>query len=278
MVRVSEFDKVFNDAQRQGRISFYLTGRGEEACSVASAAALSDTDFILPQYRELGAAFWRGFTFEDTANQLCSNSLDPAKGRQLPLHIGDRSKRFFYVKSTLGTQWPARVDTCAAPCRGRAVRTCGAGPLACGTCGMPTARTPGPDVSCLPPSLWHCGTVALWHCRCPHAVGAAQALRLMGKRSVALTYFGEGCASEGDIPSALNIAAVHKTPTIFFCRNNGYAISTQVHEAAAGAGGWVGEGLQGMHALCGWVAPPAYGCDVWRPPQAARAPKGCSCG
>ena len=116
MVRVSEFDKVFNDAQRQGRISFYLTSRGEEACSVASAAALSDTDFILPQYRELGAAFWRGFTFEDTANQLCSNSLDPAKGRQLPLHIGDRSKRFFYVKSTLGTQWPARVNTCAAPC------------------------------------------------------------------------------------------------------------------------------------------------------------------
>ena len=105
-------------------------------------------------------------------------------------------------------------------------------------------------------------TVALWHCRCPHAVGAAQALRLMGKRSVALTYFGEGCASEGDIPSALNIAAVHKTPTIFFCRNNGYAISTQVHEAAAGASGWVREGLQGLHALYGWVAPPAYGCDV----------------
>ena len=122
MVRVSEFDKVFNDAQRQGRISFYLTGRGEEACSVASAAALGDDDFILPQYRELGAAFWRGFTFEDTANQLCSNSLDPAKGRQLPLHIGDRSKRFFYVKSTLGTQPPAALTR--APRRGRAVRAC----------------------------------------------------------------------------------------------------------------------------------------------------------
>ena len=40
-------------------------------------------------------------------------------------------------------------------------------------------------------------------------MGAAKALRLMGKRSVALTYFGEGCASEGDIPSALNIASVH---------------------------------------------------------------------
>ena len=39
MVRVNEFDKIFNDAQRQGRISFYMTSRGEEACSVASAMA-----------------------------------------------------------------------------------------------------------------------------------------------------------------------------------------------------------------------------------------------
>ena len=154
MVRVSEFDKVFNDAQRQGRISFYLTGRGEEACSVASAAALGDDDFILPQYRELGAAFWRGFTFEDTANQLCSNSLDPAKGRQLPLHIGDRSKRFFYVKSTLGTQPPAALTRAAPrPCRAclpacvpaclRACEPCV--PAAQGrsrtcTCGAPTAH------------------------------------------------------------------------------------------------------------------------------------------
>ena len=85
-------------------------------------------------------------------------------------------------------------------------------------------------------------------------MGAAKALRLMGKRSVALTYFGEGCASEGDIPSALNIAAVHKAPAIFFCRNNGYAISTQVHERQRGGVGGRGDRLDG------WVAPPAYGC------------------
>jgi len=47
---------------------------------------------------------------------------------------------------------------------------------------------------------------------------------------VALTYFGEGCASEGDVPSAFNIAAVHGCPTIFFCRNNGYAISTNAKD------------------------------------------------
>ena len=40
MVHVSEFDKIYNDAQRQGRISFYMTSRGEEAASVGSAAAL----------------------------------------------------------------------------------------------------------------------------------------------------------------------------------------------------------------------------------------------
>ena len=160
MVRVSEFDKVFNDAQRQGRISFYLTGRGEEACSVASAAALSDTDFILPQYRELGAAFWRGFTFEDTANQLCSNSLDPAKGRQLPLHIGDRSKRFFYVKSTLGTQWHAPVDTRASPRRAMAVPCVPAAQGRSHTVCAVRSQHARLGLACgaYRCTLWHCGT------------------------------------------------------------------------------------------------------------------------
>ena len=84
-------------------------------------------------------------------------------------------------------------------------------------------------------------------------MGAAKALRLMGKRSVALTYFGEGCASEGDIPSALNIAAVHKAPAIFFCRNNGYAISTQVHERQRGGVG--GRGMGGLRLLPTAVPP-----------------------
>lgn len=81
MVQVSEFDKIFLDAQRQGRISFYMTSRGEEAASVGSAAALQPTDSVLPQYRELGVFFWRGMSFDDVANQLCSNALDPAHGR-----------------------------------------------------------------------------------------------------------------------------------------------------------------------------------------------------
>jgi 2-oxoisovalerate dehydrogenase E1 component alpha subunit len=131
MLRVSEFDKIYNDAQRQGRISFYLTSRGEEACSVGSAAALPLTDWMLPQYRELGAYLWRGFTFQHVADQLCANDSDPAHGRQLPLHIGSREKHILYVKSTLGTQCPhaagaayaskfARRDQARARARARA--------------------------------------------------------------------------------------------------------------------------------------------------------------
>lgn len=49
MVTLQIMDNIFYEAQRQGRISFYLTSAGEEAISIASAAALSEQDIILPQ-------------------------------------------------------------------------------------------------------------------------------------------------------------------------------------------------------------------------------------
>ena len=114
MILVSEFDKVFNEAQRQGRLSFYFTNRGEEACSVGSGAALHDHDWVWPQYRELGATFWRGVSFDDAANQCCHNKFDPTKGRQLPMHIGSPERRLMYVKSNLGQQVPAATGAAYA--------------------------------------------------------------------------------------------------------------------------------------------------------------------
>jgi 2-oxoisovalerate dehydrogenase E1 component alpha subunit len=46
----------------------------------------------------------------------------------------------------------------------------------------------------------------------------------------------EGAASEGDFHAGLNMAAVHKAPVIFFCRNNGYAISTPSSQQFVGNG------------------------------------------
>ncbi len=59
----------------------------------------------------------------------------------------------------------------------------------------------------------------------PQAVGAAWAARIKGEEMVSLVYFGEGATSSNDFHTGLNFAGVHKVPTVFVCRNNGWAIS-----------------------------------------------------
>jgi 2-oxoisovalerate dehydrogenase E1 component alpha subunit len=70
----------------------------------------------------------------------------------------------------------------------------------------------------------------------PQAAGYAYAQRLAGEAALTLCYFGEGAASEGDFHAGLNMAAVLRAPVIFFCRNNGYAISTPASEQFLGDG------------------------------------------
>lgn len=82
----------------------------------------------------------------------------------------------------------------------------------------------------------------------PQAVGAAYALK--GKNKVVIVYFGEGAASEGDAHAAFNFAATLECPVIFFCRNNGYAISTPTLDQ------YRGDGIAARG--------PAYGIDTVR--------------
>lgn len=70
----------------------------------------------------------------------------------------------------------------------------------------------------------------------PQAAGYAYAQKLEGLDAVTICYFGEGAASEGDFHAGLNMAAVLNCPTIFLCRNNGYAISTPSSEQFHGDG------------------------------------------
>ncbi|MBA2777498.1 thiamine pyrophosphate-dependent dehydrogenase E1 component subunit alpha [Billgrantia kenyensis] len=70
----------------------------------------------------------------------------------------------------------------------------------------------------------------------PQATGYAYGQKLAGEGHCTITFFGEGAASEGDFHAALNMASVHKVPVIFFCRNNGYAISTPASEQFAADG------------------------------------------
>lgn len=172
---MQSMDNVMYEAQRQGRISFYMTQYGEEAILVGSAAPLSEDDIIFGQYREAGVLFWRGFTLEQMMNQCYSNSGDLGKGRQMPVHYGSAKHNFQTISSPLATQMP-------------------------------------------------------------QAAGAAYALKRSGKKAVAICYFGDGSASEGDAHAAFNIASTRDCPTVFFCRNNGYAISTSTDEQYRGDG------------------------------------------
>jgi len=58
-----------------------------------------------------------------------------------------------------------------------------------------------------------------------HAVGTAWAAKIRGDQIVTVAYFGDGATSKGDFHEAMNFAGVFKTPTIFFCQNNQFAIS-----------------------------------------------------
>lgn len=172
MLRTRLVDDRALKLQRQGRIGFHVGCEGEEACVVASAAALRDQDFIFPCYRELGALLWRGFPLQTYFDNLYGNGRDPVRGRQMPDHYSSRAHRYGSVSSVVGTQ-------------------------------------------------------------IPHAVGYGWAARLRGDDVVAAVYFGDGATSSHGFHSAMNFAAVFRTPTVFLLRNNRWAISMPTERQTA---------------------------------------------
>jgi pyruvate dehydrogenase E1 component alpha subunit len=68
-----------------------------------------------------------------------------------------------------------------------------------------------------------------------HAVGASMAAGYRGDDRAALVSFGDGATSEGDFHEAMNFAGVFETPTVFFCQNNGWAISVPRERQTASA-------------------------------------------
>jgi 2-oxoisovalerate dehydrogenase E1 component alpha subunit len=106
MVYTRTLDERMVGAQRQGRLSFYLTCTGEEASVAGTIAAFKQDDMVMGQYREQVALRFRGFTTEQFMNQLFSNADDLGKGRQMPVHYGCRDLHFMTIRSPLATQIP----------------------------------------------------------------------------------------------------------------------------------------------------------------------------
>jgi len=109
MVTVRIFDDRMYRAQRQGKTSFYMKCTGEEAISVAAAAALDREDMHFPTYRQQGVLVSRGYPLVTMMCQIYSNKGDPVKGRQLPIMYSDKAHGFFTISGNLGTQYPQAV-------------------------------------------------------------------------------------------------------------------------------------------------------------------------
>jgi pyruvate dehydrogenase E1 component alpha subunit len=82
----------------------------------------------------------------------------------------------------------------------------------------------------------------------PHAVGLAWGKKLKNDPAISIAFFGDGATSEGAFHEGANFAAVMETPTILFCNNNQWAISTPLSaqtRAAALVDKAVGYGIPG---------------------------------
>ncbi|KAK5124986.1 hypothetical protein LTR85_001176 [Meristemomyces frigidus] len=106
MVSVSIMDLIMFDAQRQGKVSFYMVSAGEEGIAVGSASSLSPKDPIFAQYRETGIFQYRGFTPQDFMAQLFATKDDPGRGRNMPVHYGSTKYHIHTISSPLATQIP----------------------------------------------------------------------------------------------------------------------------------------------------------------------------
>ncbi|MEA3190399.1 MAG: pyruvate dehydrogenase component alpha subunit [Thermoplasmata archaeon] len=104
MVRVRKMDEKLILLQRQGRIGFYLSCLGQEACHIGAAYALNEDDWIFPHYRNPGTPLLRGVSMLRMVNQCYGNAADEIKGRQMPVHYSFKDINFFSISSPLGTQ------------------------------------------------------------------------------------------------------------------------------------------------------------------------------
>jgi 2-oxoisovalerate dehydrogenase E1 component alpha subunit len=114
MVRTRLFDSRMLTMQRQGRLSFYLESKGEEAVGAAGGMALEPTDLLFPSYRQQAIFLVRGGELLDMACQCIGNSRDPAKGRQMPVHYTAKKLNIVSISSPVGTQCPQAVGAAMA--------------------------------------------------------------------------------------------------------------------------------------------------------------------
>lgn len=89
---------------RQGKISKWFSGWGQEAISVGSAYAMNDEEFILPMHRNLGIFTTRGIPLHRLFAQFQGKMSGFTKGRDRSFHFGAKDYNIVGMISHLGPQ------------------------------------------------------------------------------------------------------------------------------------------------------------------------------
>ena len=105
MIKTRVYDDRMQNAQRQGKTSFYIRCTGEEAFAVGQALELGPRDMFFPTYRQQGWLIARDWPLVDMMCQVFSNENDRLHGRQLPVMYSARDVGFFTISGNLGTQY-----------------------------------------------------------------------------------------------------------------------------------------------------------------------------
>ena len=91
---------------RQGKLSKWFSGMGQEAIAVGVASALAADDWILPMHRNLGVFTVRGVPLPALFRQLFGKEGGFTKGRDRSFHFGILDKRIVGMISHLGAMLP----------------------------------------------------------------------------------------------------------------------------------------------------------------------------
>jgi len=154
---------------RQGKISKWFSGIGQEAISVGATYALDKNDYVLPMHRNLGVFTTRNVDMYKLFCQLFGKKDGFTNARDRTFHFGTLEYKIIGMISHLAAMLPV-------------------------------------------------------------ANGLALGLQLRKRKSVVLSFTGDGSTSEGDFHESLNLAAVWNLPVIFLVENNGYGLSTPTDE------------------------------------------------
>ncbi len=177
---------------RQGKISKWFSGIGQEAIAVGCTVALKETDYVLPLHRNLGV-----FT-----SRLRDKPRSVAKAMERKRPSGGQARNMPLEK--LFAQLQGKKSGFSKG-RERSFHF-----------GAPQYRVIG--------MISHLGAML------GVADGIALASNLDRKDEIALVFSGDGGTSEGDFHEAINVAAVWDLPVIFLIENNGYGLSTPSRE------------------------------------------------